>query len=1342
MTVFIGLANVSLSQISQQEIENHKKYWNYRDRFKKFFVHIGSQAGDGIPIANRDKYLANINGILPCLNPQNCGYIRMGDAMSQDGEYLAVLATEYKLLKDAGGDLTGILNELYYAIEAINRLDRKAEPYLSFNTQPDNLNGFYMRDDAPQFFYQHWANLYPQTLDSRDDVSYSDGDAYNIEWNPTSNFNPLNEVSMDQLSGTVIGFAFVKKFVDNIYVQPTPSDVGFYLVDEVKAITERIMQYILPIRSFPQAYGNCDYNANGNWVVKSPVANSLVLSGGGYVQGYSYAVAKTAEYITGNLYLSPILFSIVLQANEPIICPGQASTVLSMGAIAGVWTNLQNETMVIGGQPPSAATVCLNPIPNLNPNICFDILDQSIPIKDFNLNSMLSYATVGGIWSHYNVNRIASDPGNKMYIFDLIYALLHDQQPLNDQSFYANLLSTAPCNGPYNIRNPFTGAESIDPIWNENSIWLHPFGPSQITRGEYNGNDYMLLYNLYQLVYKNSSSLPVYADNSCQCSSASKIELNIDNNDPANLLNNIIIYRRFPQYVSLNIKLQEFLTQDLNIPNAQSCTTQTDLVVCNNSTLDLKSGSNFVIASSFGDAGSLIIRNGSTLVLRGGSTISVQDKCKILIEPGANLIYEQGANIELLGNDALLEIQGNLHIGDNANFTFTYPNSTSGYVKFSAPSLPPTYLTQNIFPGTNCSITFIGTGTNDKVLEITQESLYPDNLVLFKIFKGKVVLGANQCRLNIGCPMDFKFVRVTGSGSGYEGSRGIHLYGQSGVTISSTIIEQCQTGISAFLFYGGNPLAISSSTIKNCGVGLYSVGMGVNLTGVGLVNNSIGWMADAISVNCTQTNCTFSDNDAGYLLLGGVAEVKMDNCNANNNNYWGGEVYGNIILNVKCGQVNNNLNYGLLIANKGNLWMNTTLGGGLVEMKNNPVSIQLMDANIIDLDQGYNELRATGNYNNPCSNLGINCPQQIVGTTSTPFTSIPANFNKWRPNNNTPINTDYYTNVSNQNFQSVTFVDANQQQSLPNCNVYNPNNPTPNSTYLSILDSCPGCNTVNTASFINKKTNQATKFSMQMMDSILPGNYSNAVGKFYEILKYPLSQPSVYDKHVLNISGRKMQESLLQGISTGQIGTGLNTDVLKVIEILDDQIADAGNDTSKYRQKLYASVEKAINYRLANRRDLAIPLLDNILAWARPEHYDYVMRWRCIVNTENLVLTGQLSKDSFLIVLQGCLPVMDFSQFNRSAELQALSEDEELQPVVGIYPNPVTDFATLAYQLKESETGELKIYSVLGEQVRSFSLPQGKNLVFDTSGLNNGVYFYYITTNQAETISGKFIIAR
>ena len=168
IVLIISLVRVfnSFAQTTDQELEN--KYYNYRDRLKKYFTQIGYEAGQGITAAqvqyesqSSDSF-KYINGILTKVAPRNYQAAqRFGDATVDQGFYLAVLASEYKLLclqnRKNTDEFRALCNELYFAINAVERLDKNAEPYLRPGADPLK-NGFFIRSDNDEKYRSRLNN--------------------------------------------------------------------------------------------------------------------------------------------------------------------------------------------------------------------------------------------------------------------------------------------------------------------------------------------------------------------------------------------------------------------------------------------------------------------------------------------------------------------------------------------------------------------------------------------------------------------------------------------------------------------------------------------------------------------------------------------------------------------------------------------------------------------------------------------------------------------------------------------------------------------------------------------------------------------------------------------------------------------------------------------------------------------------------------------------------------------------------------------------------------------------------------------------------------------------------
>jgi len=120
------------AQSKSIERELLEKYWYYRYRLKHQFLVVSpdNEVGTNIPGSIRHWYGDKMN---------------WGDSEVPLGFYIAVLASEYRLLKDYGQDYSETLNELKWAMLAVDRIDYYAELYWGGNA---DLNGFFVRCDA------------------------------------------------------------------------------------------------------------------------------------------------------------------------------------------------------------------------------------------------------------------------------------------------------------------------------------------------------------------------------------------------------------------------------------------------------------------------------------------------------------------------------------------------------------------------------------------------------------------------------------------------------------------------------------------------------------------------------------------------------------------------------------------------------------------------------------------------------------------------------------------------------------------------------------------------------------------------------------------------------------------------------------------------------------------------------------------------------------------------------------------------------------------------------------------------------------------------------------------
>ena len=325
-TLLLSSFFITFININAQSVETlrHKKYWYYKTRFNNDFIKIGTEDGASLPFNQRgwrDQPPPFIN---------HSEQIKAGDASAQLGIYLGVLATEYRLLKNKGQDVTKVKHELFCALNAVNRIDFNAELIFSSSTHsnnpnpsplPGNLNGFFIRDDIPKNFaqinYQHF-NYYnlsgydgngsaPVTTNldrgfTQFTLPYFTNQGMHVTLSDRQSFEDGlssdnwqkkvlhgKEESQDQLYYLLMGTALVSKMVDN---SETDNNINFgygsgqpFLKQEAINISDRLIKHV---------------SNDPLWFIKNPANNNNNVDIGQSAAAYAYAIDNTGCFIKYN----------------------------------------------------------------------------------------------------------------------------------------------------------------------------------------------------------------------------------------------------------------------------------------------------------------------------------------------------------------------------------------------------------------------------------------------------------------------------------------------------------------------------------------------------------------------------------------------------------------------------------------------------------------------------------------------------------------------------------------------------------------------------------------------------------------------------------------------------------------------------------------------------------------------------------------------------------------------------------------------------------------------------------------------------------------------------------
>src|SRR5262245_21246849 len=226
---------------AQTTAQNLEKYHALRARLLTEFTVVGEGPGESQPADIRD---------------DEEGFIKWADSTIRLGWYLGLLATEHHLyahpeLYPGAAPVApeATLDELYAALAAMERLDLMGDAaFPSPCTQSQELNGFFIRDDVPDGFHQHFAPLTITFSDFVDPVLTN------------------KEMSQDQVYHVLIGLALVKRFVPN-GVSVQGKELAPWAVEQARRIIEHV--------------------SSNDWSIVNPACDNRLVNRGPAASGFS-----------------------------------------------------------------------------------------------------------------------------------------------------------------------------------------------------------------------------------------------------------------------------------------------------------------------------------------------------------------------------------------------------------------------------------------------------------------------------------------------------------------------------------------------------------------------------------------------------------------------------------------------------------------------------------------------------------------------------------------------------------------------------------------------------------------------------------------------------------------------------------------------------------------------------------------------------------------------------------------------------------------------------------------------------------------------------------------------
>ena len=626
---------------SQSDQLNSDKYWKYRDRLvHDFTLGIGPNIGQSFPFMERQRGINSTNATL-----------KWNDALIGEGYYLAVLATEYKLLANQGLSTDNTVRELFYALQSTINHDYLAETrYYNSSGQLGNssLNGFFIRDLSTTNMVSNTHYSYYNSNPNLIDVNDLSGGAMDMT---SASVSPSAEMSKDQIVYLLVGLRLVYElipsnveYVENGTVKSFSHDNNSSLKNEALLIANRIFMYITSHKSWVPI----------KWRIENPVTNNNVDRGYDFFP-LSYPINEL--FLAFNPNSGNNLYSNSTEASNSALLNAGAKNTLTLAA------------------------------------------------KSKEVDMQLTLAAISDGWSNTKSvlenNCYSSLPKNATFDYlTLLYAVINNQSlSLNKENYFQALLNIAPINGPYSYND---GTNYTFPTfeWSVSRRYTRPYGRGQnqgSESGDYNGLDYMIIHNLYCLYYNKSSVV-----------GKNKISLRTDMiKNPFNYFghNYYNIANQMPDVFNHtyteNCTVSHALFINRYMPSEANYYSATNMPV-NNSTFVLnlekplynkpipsmiKSVSNSVV--QLGEVigqkhlnGVINIKNGASLVIANGSTLKMYENSVINVEDGGQLIFENGSNVKLYANSKInVHSGGHLSIGQSAAL---YLENTQNIIRYFA----------------------------------------------------------------------------------------------------------------------------------------------------------------------------------------------------------------------------------------------------------------------------------------------------------------------------------------------------------------------------------------------------------------------------------------------------------------------------------------------------------------------------------------------------------------------------------------------------------------------------------------------------------------------------------
>jgi hypothetical protein len=708
---------------------------------------------------------------------------------------------------------------------------------------------------------------------------------------------------------------------------------------------------------------------------------------------------------------------------------------------------------------------------------------------------------------------------------------------------------------------------------------------------------------------------------------------------------------------------------------------------------------------------------GSILEIWPGGTLRIHNKSKLIIEPGAQLIIHPGANIVLNGSDAVLEIQGDVNLMQDAIFTF----QGSGFVRYAMDH------NQGAAWNLTNNNRFVLRGSNkqDKVLEVvTATALNQFEEVV--IARGNVAF-AQPVAMHIGSSVRLDtalFAPIdTLTAAAQLGFFGVLLEGSLNQHVRHSRFVNAQFGLAnnGLQGYGVN---IENSTFARCSTGVRLEGPGGTITGSTFKENTIGLDANNITLEVGVKASNFTDNNhlgIWYSGSDGNAKLTLEDCYLANNSYSGLQSQNGTFIS-KCTDFVQNGQYGI-IADRNRVVLRGTY------MSNNPEAFTGSGIALLDINSGYNAFINSSSGNDFFAQLDATYSLLFTNSFKALKNSVSGNISIHKITG--PLTVTLSPPASPSGL--LTYVPVLCATNLPITRDLFGNLSTGLDDIGTGNNGCDSCRF-----YVNSPVVAALTDIYNRLESRDPSGMLEDIERADEIASIFEGKSLTAPESMLrDYALFAAMEALSAAFSEGLLEAG--SDAQYTDMVLNRLQGVTFDTTAAGTERLFSNrIGQALMMRLNHRYDDALNLLANHAAFAvTPVQTNQALYWQCALEGERDLLNGTMSTDEFLVWNSTCSQTYGMRTAPQAFEASPVTY-ESLPLEMSIFPNPAGDYAN--FRWTEPVTGTLTITDLRGRPVAEPWPLNGTESAHVPLHLPTGVYLVLVQTEHATLTTQKLVV--